>query len=100
MANGVGREREEQRKGEVFKIVVEQMRHRTRSWRIINERDSQDFTGAEVVFVKRFHYHHRRQRRMVEICALLAPRRVGHRSMPLRRRSSDLPLTLYRRSAR
>lgn len=73
---------------------------RTRSWRVINEQDSQDFTAAEVVFVKRFHYHHRRQRRMVEIRALLAPRRVGRRSMSLRRRSSDLPLPLYRRSAR
>lgn len=52
----------------VFKIVVEQTRcgDATRSWRVINERDSQDFT---VVFVKRSRYHHRHQRGMVEISA-------------------------------
>lgn len=32
----------------------------TRSCGVINERDSQDFTGAKVVFVKRSRYRHRR----------------------------------------
>lgn len=33
----------------------------TRSRRVINERDSQDFTVARVVFVKRHHHHHHHQ---------------------------------------
>lgn len=56
-------DREERREGEVSnKRGIDTTRPR----RVINEQDSQDFTGAEVIFVKRSDYHHRHQRRMVE----------------------------------
>lgn len=73
----------------------------TRSQRVINERYSQDFTGS---------YSFKSPNTTVvdnaastdelDGSALMASESMGRGSMPHRRRSSDLPLLLYRRSAR
>lgn len=68
----------------------------TRSRRVINERDSQDFTVARVVFVKRHHYHYYQHQRYYRECRIPmnewespvcsdvvdVPARMGCRSMP------------------
>lgn len=54
-------------KGRFSKLSLNKRGIEARSWQVINERDSQDFTGAEIVFVKRSYYYRRYQRQMMEI---------------------------------
>lgn len=54
-------------KGRFSKLSLNKRGIDTRSWQVINERDSQDFTGVEIVFVKRSYYYRRYQRQMMEI---------------------------------